>query len=61
MTMKNCDIYSNKKETSDFHCTVSIDPVTVKMSQQKISKIVYQTSDTQNLVILQFFLLIGKS
>ena len=27
------DIYSNKKETSDFHGTVSFDPV--KMSQQK--------------------------
>ena len=26
-------IYSNKKETSDFHGTVSFDPV--KMSQQK--------------------------
>ena len=27
------DIYSNKKETSDFHGTVSFDPV--KMLQQK--------------------------
>ena len=32
---KNCkNIYSNKKETSDFHGTVSFD--TVKMAQQKI-------------------------
>ena len=43
-------IYSNKKDTSDFHDTVSFDPV--KMSQQKISQNVYQTSDTQNLVII---------
>ena len=28
-----CKIYSNKKETSDFHGTVSYDPV--KISQQK--------------------------
>ena len=38
------DIYSNKKDTSDFHGTVSFDPI--KMSQQKIYQNVYQTSDT---------------
>ena len=40
-------IYSNKKETSDFHGTVSLDPV--KMLQKKN---VYQTSDTQKMVII---------
>ena len=40
-------ICSNKKDTSNFHGTVSFDPV--KMSQQKISQNVYQRSDTQNL------------
>ena len=43
-------IYSNKKDTSDFHGTVSFDPI--KMSQQNIHKNVYQTSDTQKLVII---------
>ena len=43
-------IYSNKKDMFDFHGTVSFDPV--KMSQQKINQKVYQTSDTQNLVII---------
>ena len=42
-------IYSNKKETSDFHGTVSYDPV--KMLKQKYNQNVYQTSDTQKLVI----------
>ena len=45
-------LYSNKKETSDFHGTVSFDPV--KMSQQKLNQNVYQTSDTQKLVIILF-------
>ena len=44
------NIYSNKKDTSDFHGTVFIDPI--KMSQQKIYQNVYQTSDTQKLVII---------
>ena len=44
------NIYSNKKDTSDFHGTVYFDPV--KMLQQNISQNVYQTSDTQNLVII---------
>ena len=39
-------IYSNKKETSDFHGTVSFNPV--KMLQLKSNQNVYQTSDTQN-------------
>ena len=43
-------IYSNKKDTSDFHGTVSFDPI--KMSQHKIYQNVYQTSDTQKLVII---------
>ena len=43
-------IYSNKKDTSDFHGTVSFDPI--KMSQQKIYQNVNQTSDTQKLVII---------
>ena len=43
-------IYSNKKETSDFHGTVSYDPV--KMLKQKYNQNVYQTSDTQKLVII---------
>ena len=34
-------IYSNKKVTSDFHDTVSINPV--KISQQKSNQNVYQT------------------
>ena len=42
-------IYSNKKDTSDFHSTVSFDPI--KMSQQNIYQNVYQTSDIQKLVI----------
>ena len=46
----NSIIYSNKKDTSDFHCTVSFDPI--KMSQQKIYQNVYQTFDTQKLVII---------
>ena len=37
-----------QKKSSDFHGTVSFDPV--KMSQQKQN--VYQTSDTQKLVII---------
>ena len=32
----NCVLYSNKKETSDFHGTVSFNPV--KMSQQTYSR-----------------------
>ena len=44
------NIYSNKKDTSDFPDTVAFDPV--KMWQQKINQNVYQTSDTQNLVII---------
>ena len=44
------NIYSNKKETSDFHGTVSYDPV--KMLIQKYNQNVYQTSDTQKLVII---------
>ena len=47
------DIYSNKKETSDFHDTVSFDPA--KMLQQKSNQIVNQTSDTQKNGI--FFIL----
>ena len=43
-------LISYKKDTSDFHGTVYFDPV--KMSQQNISQNVYQTSDTQNLVII---------
>ena len=41
--MLNCNIYSNKKDTSDVHGTVSIDPI--KMPQQKIYQNVYQTSE----------------
>ena len=37
-------IYSNKKDTSDFHGIVYFYPV--KMSQQKINQNVYRTSDT---------------
>ena len=44
------NIYSNKKETSDFHGTVSFDPV--KMSQQKIYQNVSQMLDTQKMVII---------
>ena len=44
------NLYSNKKETSDFHGTVSFDPV--KMLQQKEIQNVYQTSDTQKMVII---------
>ena len=43
-------IYSNKKDASDLHGTVSFDPV--KMSQQKMNQNVYQTPDTQQLVII---------
>ena len=43
-------IYSNKKETSDFHGAVSFYPV--KMSQQKINQNVNQTSDTQKMKII---------
>ena len=48
--MLSSDVYSNKKDTSDFHGTVSFD--SVKMPHQKVSQNVYQTSDTQNLVII---------
>ena len=44
------DIYSNKKDSFDFHGTVSFDPI--KRSQQNIYQNVYQTSDTQKLVII---------
>ena len=57
--MSKPKIYSNKKEKSDFNDAVYFDPV--KMLQQTISQNVYQTSDTQNLVIILFYLLIGKS
>ena len=40
------NIFSNKKDTSDFYGTVSFDPV--KISQQKLNQNVYQTLDTQN-------------
>ena len=43
-------IYSSKKDTSDFHGTVSFDPI--KMSEQKLYQNVYQVSDTQKLVII---------
>ena len=43
-------IYSNKKDTYDFNGTVSFDPI--KMSQQNIYQNLYQTSDTQKLVII---------
>ena len=43
-------IYSNKKDTSDFHGTVSFDPI--KISQQKLYQNVYLTSNTQKLVII---------
>ena len=46
----NFIIYSNKKDTSDFHGTVSFDPI--EMSQQNIYQNVYQTSDIQKLVII---------
>ena len=44
------DIYSNKKDASDFHGTVFFDPI--KMSQLKIYQNVYQMSNTQKLVII---------
>ena len=50
MLSSDIHVYSNKKDTSDFHGTVSFD--SVKMLQQKVSQNVYQTSDTQNLVII---------
>ena len=54
-------IYSNKKDTSEdtsnFHGTVSFDPV--KMSQQKINQNVYQTPDTQKL-LFNFIFLSGR-
>ena len=43
-------LYSNKKDTSDFHGTVSSNQI--KVSQQKIYQNVYQTSDTQMMVII---------
>ena len=43
-------IYSDKKETSNFHGTVSFDPV--KMLQQKLNQNVHQTSDTQKIEII---------
>ena len=47
-----------QKETSDFHGTVSFDPV--KMLQYKSDQIVNQTSDTQKMVIIWFNLLTFK-
>ena len=52
-------VFSDKKDTSDFHGTVSFDPA--KMSQQTINQNVYQTSDTQKMVFIRFYLLIWKS
>ena len=52
------EIYSNKKETFDFHGTVSFDPA--KMLQQKYNQNVNQTSDTRKMVIIWFYLLILK-
>ena len=49
-SMSECLIYSNKKDTPDFHGTVSFDPI--KMSQQKIYQNVYQTTDTLKLAII---------
>ena len=43
-------IYSNKKEKSDFYGTVSFDPD--MMSQQKINQHLYQTADTDKMVII---------
>ena len=57
--VKITDIYSNKKDTSYFHGTVSFDPI--KMSQQNMYQNVYQKSDTQKLVIIWFYLIIWKS
>ena len=52
--LKVCKSFSSyilkQKDTSDFHGTVSFDPI--KMSQQKIYQHVYQMSDTQKLVII---------
>ena len=47
---KTALICSNKKDTSDFHGTVSFGQI--KMSQQNLNQNVYQTSDTQKLVII---------
>ena len=49
------NIYSNRKDTSDFHGTVYFGPV--KMLRQKISQNILSKSDTQNLAIIRFFLL----
>ena len=43
-------VYSNKEETSDFHGAISFDPV--KVLQQNYNQNVYQTSDTQKMVII---------
>ena len=43
-------VYSNKKETSDFHGTVSFDPVKILNRNKKQN--VYQTSDAQKMVIV---------
>ena len=51
-------IYSNKKDTSDFHGTASFDPI--KMSQQKLNQNVYQTSATQNWQLFDFIFLTGR-
>ena len=47
-------LYSNKKDTPDFHGTVSFGPI--KMYQQKINHNVYQTSDT----LFDFIFLSGR-
>ena len=52
------DIFSNKKETSNFHGTVPFDPV--KMSLRKLNQNVYQTSDKQKKAIIYFIFLSGR-
>ena len=50
------DIYSNKKDTSDFHGTVSFDPI--KMSQQNYTKCLTNVRHTKvgNYLILSSYL-----
>ena len=46
----SCIIYSNKKETSDFHGTVSFDPA--KMLQQNKTKMLIKRPTHEKMVII---------
>ena len=51
-------IYSNKKDTSDFHGTVSFDPI--KMSQKKLTKMYIKSPTHKSWYLFDFILFSGR-